>query len=227
LQKDPIVENFRRAVERQVKDLLAPFYKKRKIDKVEYKYIMRKTVPKIWKKGGKLNSTKIQTFIEAYVKKVIAMKRRKLSHPLVKGALTFLVDNITVHNIENGGEEEPKEKEEIFVPEKLKENLNAQLSIVEKTKNGFAHMFAVLVLQMLTVHFSVPFSHAAGMAEYLEVSTHTQEIMRDAELLGSHAAHQYILQLDVAEVRSEIDNVSLLQVMNDVEVETFKLSRTL
>ncbi|KAK9879327.1 hypothetical protein WA026_004179 [Henosepilachna vigintioctopunctata] len=63
--------NRQERVVEEVKLVLKPYYNKKKIDKDEYKDIMRRAVPKIChNKSGEINPTRIKNLIEAYVKKI-------------------------------------------------------------------------------------------------------------------------------------------------------------
>ncbi|CAG4928640.1 unnamed protein product [Colias eurytheme] len=69
--------NRQERVVEEVKLVLKPHYNKKHITKDEYKQIMRRAVPKIChNKTGEINPAKIQSLVEAYVKKF--RKRRKL-----------------------------------------------------------------------------------------------------------------------------------------------------
>ncbi|XP_049535674.1 protein split ends-like [Anopheles darlingi] len=60
----------------EVKHFLKPHFNKKRIDKDEYKEIMRKSIPKIChSRSGEINPVKIQALITAYVKKAIASRR--------------------------------------------------------------------------------------------------------------------------------------------------------
>ncbi|XP_045460532.1 PHD and RING finger domain-containing protein 1 [Harmonia axyridis] len=71
--KDKFLKKLNRQerVVEEVKLVLKPYYNKKKIDKEEYKDIMRRAVPKIChNKSGEINPTRIKNLIEAYVKKI-------------------------------------------------------------------------------------------------------------------------------------------------------------
>ncbi|XP_028155148.2 PHD and RING finger domain-containing protein 1 [Diabrotica virgifera virgifera] len=60
----------------EVKLVLKPHYNKKRINKEEYKDIMRRSVPKIChNRSGEINPTKIKNLIEAYVRKVRHSKK--------------------------------------------------------------------------------------------------------------------------------------------------------
>ncbi|XP_072393559.1 uncharacterized protein [Diabrotica undecimpunctata] len=60
----------------EVKLVLKPHYNKKRINKEEYKDIMRRSVPKIChNRSGEINPTKIKALIEAYVRKVRHSKK--------------------------------------------------------------------------------------------------------------------------------------------------------
>ncbi|XP_067931402.1 PHD and RING finger domain-containing protein 1-like [Watersipora subatra] len=61
----------------EIKIVLKPFYCSGKIDKDEYKQIMRNCVTKIYQKSqGKVNPMKVREFVEKYVGTVIARRKR-------------------------------------------------------------------------------------------------------------------------------------------------------
>ncbi|KAK3101916.1 hypothetical protein FSP39_007338 [Pinctada imbricata] len=63
----------------EVKTALKPFYHERKIDKEEYKEIMRRCVPKVChSKSGDINPVKIRNLVEAYVEKFQRANQKKL-----------------------------------------------------------------------------------------------------------------------------------------------------
>ncbi|CAH4037870.1 unnamed protein product [Pieris brassicae] len=69
--------NRQERVVEEVKLVLKPHYNKKHVTKDEYKHILRRAVPKIChNKTGEINPAKIQSLVEAYVKKF--RKRRKL-----------------------------------------------------------------------------------------------------------------------------------------------------
>ncbi|XP_058813494.1 NKAP family protein CG6066-like isoform X2 [Topomyia yanbarensis] len=60
----------------EVKHFLKPHFNKKRLNKDEYKDIMKKSVPKIChSRSGEINPVKIQNLITAYVKKAIAKRR--------------------------------------------------------------------------------------------------------------------------------------------------------
>ncbi|XP_044760744.1 uncharacterized protein LOC123318198 [Coccinella septempunctata] len=76
--KDKFLKKLNRQerVVEEVKLVLKPYYNKKKIDKEEYKDIMRRAVPKIChNKSGEINPTRIKNLIEAYVKKIRHSKK--------------------------------------------------------------------------------------------------------------------------------------------------------
>ncbi|XP_060525173.1 PHD and RING finger domain-containing protein 1 isoform X2 [Cylas formicarius] len=76
--KDKFLKKLNRQerVVEEVKLVLKPFYNKKKINKEEYKDIMRRAVPKIChNKSGEINPIKIRKLIEAYVKKITHSKK--------------------------------------------------------------------------------------------------------------------------------------------------------
>ncbi|KAL4721572.1 hypothetical protein ACJJTC_000151 [Scirpophaga incertulas] len=69
--------NRQERVVEEVKLVLKPHYNKKHVTKEEYKDILRRAVPKIChNKSGEINPTKIQTLVEAYVRKF--RKKHKL-----------------------------------------------------------------------------------------------------------------------------------------------------
>ncbi|CAG9863845.1 unnamed protein product [Phyllotreta striolata] len=76
--KDKFLKKLNRQerVVEEVKLVLKPHYNKKKINKDEYKDIMRRSVPKIChNKSGEINPTKIKNLIEAYVRKIKHSKK--------------------------------------------------------------------------------------------------------------------------------------------------------
>ncbi|CAK1541956.1 unnamed protein product [Leptosia nina] len=72
--------NRQERVVEEVKLVLKPHYNKKHVTKEEYKHILRRAVPKIChNKTGEINPAKIQSLVEAYVKKF--RKKRKLGLP--------------------------------------------------------------------------------------------------------------------------------------------------
>ncbi|XP_049821417.1 PHD and RING finger domain-containing protein 1 isoform X2 [Aethina tumida] len=68
--------NRQERVVEEVKLVLKPHYNKKRINKEEYKDILRRSVPKIChNKSGEINPTKIKSLIEAYVKKIRHSKK--------------------------------------------------------------------------------------------------------------------------------------------------------
>lgn len=86
--------NRQERVVEEVKLVLKPYYNKKKINKEEYKEIMRRAVPKVIElfisrfiflifmnfqichnKSGEINPTKIKNLVEAYVKKIRHSKK--------------------------------------------------------------------------------------------------------------------------------------------------------
>ncbi|KAG7298923.1 hypothetical protein JYU34_017381 [Plutella xylostella] len=69
--------NRQERVVEEVKLVLKPHYNKKHVTKDEYKDVLRRAVPKIChNKSGEINPTKIQSLVEAYVKKI--RKKHKL-----------------------------------------------------------------------------------------------------------------------------------------------------
>ena len=65
-------------IEAKVKSILKPYYIDKKIDKEEYKEILRKSIPKICQsKSRNYNQYKIQHFVLAYLKKVTYCRRNE------------------------------------------------------------------------------------------------------------------------------------------------------
>uniref|UniRef100_A0A182MHH0 SFR19-like C-terminal domain-containing protein n=1 Tax=Anopheles culicifacies TaxID=139723 RepID=A0A182MHH0_9DIPT len=78
--KEKLIKKLQRQerIVEEVKHFLKPHFNKKRIDKDEYKEIMRKSIPKIChSRSGEINPAKIQALITAYVKKAIA--KRKLT----------------------------------------------------------------------------------------------------------------------------------------------------
>ncbi|KAJ8915230.1 hypothetical protein NQ315_015453 [Exocentrus adspersus] len=76
--KDKFLKKLNRQerVVEEVKLVLKPHYNKKRINKEEYKDILRRAVPKIChNKSGEINPTKIKNLIEAYVKKIRHSKK--------------------------------------------------------------------------------------------------------------------------------------------------------
>ncbi|XP_018565103.1 serine/arginine repetitive matrix protein 2 [Anoplophora glabripennis] len=76
--KDKFLKKLNRQerVVEEVKLVLKPHYNKKRINKEEYKDILRRSVPKIChNKSGEINPTKIKNLIEAYVKKIRHSKK--------------------------------------------------------------------------------------------------------------------------------------------------------
>lgn len=61
----------------EIKMALKPFYMEKVIDKVEYKSIMRKAVPKV-QASDSVNILKIRRLIQAYVDNAKLVKERKI-----------------------------------------------------------------------------------------------------------------------------------------------------
>uniref|UniRef100_A0A182R890 SFR19-like C-terminal domain-containing protein n=1 Tax=Anopheles funestus TaxID=62324 RepID=A0A182R890_ANOFN len=79
--KEKLIKKLQRQerIVEEVKHFLKPHFNKKRIDKDEYKEIMRKSIPKIChSRSGEINPAKIQALITAYVKKAIA-KRKLIS----------------------------------------------------------------------------------------------------------------------------------------------------
>uniref|UniRef100_A0A182Q5L4 SFR19-like C-terminal domain-containing protein n=1 Tax=Anopheles farauti TaxID=69004 RepID=A0A182Q5L4_9DIPT len=76
--KEKLIKKLQRQerIVEEVKHFLKPHFNKKRIDKDEYKEIMRKSIPKIChSRSGEINPAKIQALITAYVKKAIAKRR--------------------------------------------------------------------------------------------------------------------------------------------------------
>lgn len=76
--KEKLIQKLQRQerIIEEVKHFLKPHFNKKRINKDEYKDIMKKSVPKIChSRSGEINPLKIQTLITAYVKKAIAKRR--------------------------------------------------------------------------------------------------------------------------------------------------------
>uniref|UniRef100_A0A2M4BDI8 SFR19-like C-terminal domain-containing protein n=1 Tax=Anopheles marajoara TaxID=58244 RepID=A0A2M4BDI8_9DIPT len=76
--KEKLIKKLQRQerIVEEVKHFLKPHFNKKRIDKDEYKEIMRKSIPKIChSRSGEINPAKIQALITAYVKKAIASRR--------------------------------------------------------------------------------------------------------------------------------------------------------
>uniref|UniRef100_A0A6E8VGV3 SFR19-like C-terminal domain-containing protein n=1 Tax=Anopheles coluzzii TaxID=1518534 RepID=A0A6E8VGV3_ANOCL len=76
--KEKLIKKLQRQerIVEEVKHCLKPHFNKKRIDKDEYKEIMRKSIPKIChSRSGEINPAKIQALITAYVKKAIAKRR--------------------------------------------------------------------------------------------------------------------------------------------------------
>merc|ERR1712061_986545 len=78
-----VKEKFLKKVQRQeriveeIKMVLKPFYNKKKINKDDYKEILRKCVPKVChSKKGDINPTKIQKLVKGYVRKYHHSRKR-------------------------------------------------------------------------------------------------------------------------------------------------------
>lgn len=68
---------FRRRVEEEVKFALGPYFNSRRVNKDEYKTIMRKVVPKICRsRSGTVDPPKIARFVRAYVNKCRSVRKR-------------------------------------------------------------------------------------------------------------------------------------------------------
>lgn len=77
--KDKFLKKLNRQerVVEEVKLALKPHYYKKHINKEDYKEILRRSVPKIChNKSGEINPMKIQTLVEAYVKKIRYLKKK-------------------------------------------------------------------------------------------------------------------------------------------------------
>ncbi|XP_062562495.1 PHD and RING finger domain-containing protein 1-like [Armigeres subalbatus] len=80
--KEKLIQKLQRQerIIEEVKHFLKPHFNKKRINKDEYKDIMKKSVPKIChSRSGEINPVKVQNLIAAYVKKAIA-KRRIAGH---------------------------------------------------------------------------------------------------------------------------------------------------
>uniref|UniRef100_A0A182JY32 SFR19-like C-terminal domain-containing protein n=1 Tax=Anopheles christyi TaxID=43041 RepID=A0A182JY32_9DIPT len=76
--KEKLIKKLQRQerIVEEVKHCLKPHFNKKRIDKDEYKEIMRKSIPKIChSRSGEINPAKIQALITAYVKKAIAKRK--------------------------------------------------------------------------------------------------------------------------------------------------------
>uniref|UniRef100_A0A182P086 SFR19-like C-terminal domain-containing protein n=1 Tax=Anopheles epiroticus TaxID=199890 RepID=A0A182P086_9DIPT len=76
--KEKLIKKLQRQerIVEEVKHFLKPHFNKKRIDKDEYKEIMRKSIPKIChSRSGEINPAKIQALITAYVKKAIAKRK--------------------------------------------------------------------------------------------------------------------------------------------------------
>lgn len=76
--KEKLIQKLQRQerIIEEVKHFLKPHFNKKRINKDEYKDIMKKSVPKIChSRSGEINPLKIQNLITAYVKKAIAKRR--------------------------------------------------------------------------------------------------------------------------------------------------------
>ncbi|XP_058116658.1 uncharacterized protein LOC131286698 [Anopheles ziemanni] len=76
--KEKLVQKLQRQerIVEEVKHCLKPHFNKKRIDKDEYKEIMRKSIPKIChSRSGEINPVKIEALITAYVKKAIAKRK--------------------------------------------------------------------------------------------------------------------------------------------------------
>merc|ERR1712038_1728311 len=81
-----VKEKFLKKVQRQeriveeIKLVLKPYYNRKKINKDDYKDILRKCVPKVChNKNGDINPLKIQKLVKGYVKKVSYIQKRQNS----------------------------------------------------------------------------------------------------------------------------------------------------
>merc|ERR1719400_181086 len=79
-----VKEKFLKKVQRQeriveeIKLVLKPYYNRKKINKDDYKDILRKCVPKVChSKNGDINPLKIQKLVKGYVKKVSYIQKRQ------------------------------------------------------------------------------------------------------------------------------------------------------
>ncbi|XP_055636764.1 general transcriptional corepressor trfA-like [Toxorhynchites rutilus septentrionalis] len=76
--KEKLIQKLQRQerIIEEVKHFLKPHFNKKRLNKDEYKDIMKKSVPKIChSRSGEINPAKIQNLITAYVKKAIAKRR--------------------------------------------------------------------------------------------------------------------------------------------------------
>ncbi|XP_019544701.3 uncharacterized protein LOC109415279 [Aedes albopictus] len=76
--KEKLIQKLQRQerIIEEVKHFLKPHFNKKRINKDEYKDIMKKSVPKIChSRSGEINPVKVQNLITAYVKKAIAKRR--------------------------------------------------------------------------------------------------------------------------------------------------------
>lgn len=76
--KEKLIQKLQRQerIIEEVKHFLKPHFNKKRINKDEYKDIMKKSVPKIsHSRSGEINPVKVQNLITAYVKKAIAKRR--------------------------------------------------------------------------------------------------------------------------------------------------------
>ncbi|KAJ8298593.1 hypothetical protein KUTeg_022653 [Tegillarca granosa] len=75
----------------EVKVALKPFYSSRKINKEQYKDILRRAVPKVChSKSGDINPVKIKSLVEAYVEKFIRNSRKKESPGALKSNVLLI-----------------------------------------------------------------------------------------------------------------------------------------
>jgi len=85
--------NLQKRIEGKVKSILNPFYNNRKINKEEYKEVLRKSVPKICQsKSRDYSQTKIKTFVLAYVKKISYCSKNQKKHHQKKAKYTPAFD---------------------------------------------------------------------------------------------------------------------------------------
>ncbi|XP_055523961.1 uncharacterized protein LOC129717806 [Wyeomyia smithii] len=76
--KEKLIQKLQRQdrIVEEVKHFLKPHFNKKRINKDEYKDIMKKSIPKIChSRSGEINPLKIQNLITAYVKKAVAKRR--------------------------------------------------------------------------------------------------------------------------------------------------------
>merc|ERR1712110_739334 len=78
-----VKEKFLKKVQRQeriveeIKNVLKPYYNRKRINKEDYKNILRKCVPKVChSKKGDINPTKIQKLVKGYVRKYKHAKKK-------------------------------------------------------------------------------------------------------------------------------------------------------